>query len=263
MPEGPEVKLFTSNVKKHFLSKKIVDAKVLSGRYTKKPIENLNLLINKKITDVCCKGKFIWFDIENIIVFNTLGMTGAWSKNKNKHTRILMTFDDGSELCFNDMRNFGTFQIKSPEELTKKLKSLGPDMLSAPPDNFVEILRKYNNKNICDAIMKQNIISGVGNYIKAESLWYSCINPLAYIKDLTDDNLMLLDKAIRFVMLKSYGSLGASIRDYYTFDDQEGSATTGFVVYGRDKDFNGNKVEKITTLDKRTTHYSPLRQTIK
>ena len=45
MPEGPEVKLFTSNVKKHFLSKKIVDAKVLSGRYTKKPIENLNLLI--------------------------------------------------------------------------------------------------------------------------------------------------------------------------------------------------------------------------
>jgi formamidopyrimidine-DNA glycosylase len=110
--------------------------------------------------------------------------------------------------------------------------------------------------------MNQKVISGVGNYIKAESLWYSRINPNALIKDLTDSNLELLDKAIRFVMLKSYGSLGASIKDYYTFDDQEGSATTGFVVYGRKVDYNGNKVEKLTTLDKRTTHYSPIRQTI-
>ena len=189
-------------------------------------------------------------------------MTGAWTKNKNTHTRILFKFDDGSELCFNDMRNFGTFQIKNQDDLDKKLKSIGPDMLSAPPNNFVEILRKHNKKNICVALMNQKVISGVGNYIKAESLWYSRINPNATIKDLTDNNLQLLDKAIRFVMLKSYGSLGASIKDYYTFDEQEGSATTGFVVYGRKTDYNGNKVEKLTTLDKRTTHYSPARQTI-
>ena len=262
MPEGPEVKLFTDNVRKHFVFKKIKEVKVLSGRYTKKPIENLHFLFNKTLTDVCCKGKFIWFHVEDTVVFNTLGMTGAWTKNKNTHTRILFEFDDGSELCFNDMRNFGTFQIKTKDDLAKKLKSIGPDMLSEPPDNFVEILRKHNNKNICVVLMNQKVISGVGNYIKAESLWYSRINPNAMIKDLTDNNLELLGKAIRFVMLKSYGSLGASIKDYYTFDEQEGSATTGFVVYGRKTDYNGNKVEKITTLDKRTTHYSPLRQTI-
>ena len=262
MPEGPEVRLFTDSVKKHFALKKIKKVKAISGRYTKKPIDNLHLLFNKDLTDVSCKGKFIWLHVEDVVVFNTLGMTGAWSKNKNTHTRILFEFDDGSELYFNDMRNFGTFQVKTEDDLSKKLKSIGPDMLSSPPSNFIEILRKHNNKNICVALMNQKVISGVGNYIKAESLWYSYINPNALIKDLTDSNLKLLDKAIRFVMLKSYGSLGASIKDYYTFDDQEGSATTGFVVYGRKTDYNGNKVEKLTTLDKRTTHYSPVRQII-
>ena len=190
-------------------------------------------------------------------------MTGSWGKDRNKHTRIVLTFDNNKELCFSDIRNFGTFQIKSINDLNKKLKSLGPDMLSNPPDNFIEILRKYNHKNICEVLMNQKVVSGIGNYIKAESLWYSRINPHATIKDLTDNNLEILGKAIFFVSNKSYKSLGASIRDYYTFDNEQGNATSSFVVYGKDKDYNGYNVIKETTLDKRTTHWVPERQTIK
>ena len=240
----------------------IKSVKVLSGRYLKKPIKNLNILVDKEIQSFDCKGKFIWIDLDDVIIFNTLGMTGNWSREKSKHSRVEFTFYENDTLYFNDIRNFGTFQVKTRSDLEKKLKSIGPDMLSDPPDDFIPRLRKYNHKNICEVIMNQKVISGVGNYIKAESLWYSRINPHASIKDLTDKNLETLDKAIRFVINKSYEEQGASIQSYYTFEGESGSATQGFVVYGKDKDYNGHQVIKETTLDKRTTHWVKNRQVL-
>jgi formamidopyrimidine-DNA glycosylase len=262
MPEGPEVKQFVDNLNHNFRYYMIKSVNILSGRYTKKPINNINLLVGKEIKSFNCKGKFIWLDLDDVIVFNTLGMTGNWSRKKSKHSRIEFNFYENDTLYFNDIRNFGTFQVKTRSDLEKKLKSIGPDMLSNPPDNFVSLMRKKNNKNICEVLMNQKVISGVGNYIKAESLWYSRINPHAMIKDLTDENLDILDKAIRFVINKSYDEQGASIQSYYTFDGDNGNAAQGFVVYGRQKDYNGHKVIKEETLDKRTTHWVKERQTI-
>ncbi len=262
MPEGPEVKLFVDNLNHNFRYFQIKSVNVLSGRYTKKPITKLDKLIGKEIKSFNCKGKFIWIDLDDTIVFNTLGMTGSWSREKSKYSRIEFQFYENDTLYFNDIRNFGTFQVKNRDDLKKKLKSIGPDMLSNPPNNFIFRLRKYNHKNVCDVLMNQKVISGVGNYIKAESLWYSRINPHAFIKDLTDKNLETLDKAIRFVINKSYDEQGATIQSYYTFDGDSGSATQGFTVYGRSKDCNGHNVIKETTLDKRTTHWVKERQII-
>jgi len=262
LPEGPEVKLFVDNLNHNFRYYMIKSVNVLSGRYTKKPINNINLLPEKEIESFNCKGKFIWIDLDDVIIFNTLGMTGSWSREKSKHSRIEFNFYENDTLYFNDIRNFGTFHVKTRSELEKKLKSIGPDMLSNPPDNFVDRLRKYNHKNICDVLMNQKVISGVGNYIKAESLWYSRINPHVLVKDLTDENLIILDKAIKFVINKSYDEQGASIQSYYTFDGDSGNATQGFAVYGRKKDYNGHTVIKEETPDKRTTHWVKERQTI-
>ena len=262
MPEGPEVKLFTDRLTREFLNKKVLKIEVLSGRYIRKPIENISSINNKIFKGVNCKGKFIWFEFEDIIVFNTLGMTGSWSRRKTDYSRIGIYFNDGDKLYFNDIRNFGTFQLKTSSDLERKLKSIGPDMLSNPPNDFISRLRKYNHKNICEVLMNQKVISGVGNYIKAESLWYSRINPHVLVKDLSDENLITLNKAILFVINKSYNEQGATIKSYYTFDGQEGNAVQGFVVYGKRKDYNGHNVIKETTPDKRTTHWVKERQIV-
>ena len=262
MPEGPEVKLFVENLNQNFRYYQIKSIEVLSGRYIKKPIKDLRLLNNKEILSFNCKGKFIWFDLDDIVVFNTLGMTGSWSRQKTYHSRIAINFYENDTLYFNDIRNFGTFQIKSKEDLYKKLKSIGPDMLSSPPStkDFIALLRKRNQKDICSVLMNQKIISGVGNYVKAESLWYSKINPYAVISSLTDENLETLRKAILFVINKSYDEEGASIKDYYTLYNEQGNSADGFVVYGKTLDYNGHKVIKEQTLDKRTTHWVKERQ---
>tara|TARA_B000000557_G_C20805415_1_gene457472 strand:+ start:893 stop:1882 length:990 start_codon:yes stop_codon:yes gene_type:complete len=260
MPEGPEVKLFVEKLNQNYRYYMIKSVNVLSGRYTKKPIPRLSTLLGKEIKVFDCKGKFIWIDLDDVIVFNTLGMTGSWSREKSKHSRIEFNFYENDTLYFNDIRNFGTFQVKNRDDLNKKLKSIGPDMLSNPPLDFVKILRKYNNKNICEVLMNQKIISGIGNYIKSESLWHSKINPFAPVRFLTDENLKELEKSIIYVINKSYNSSGATIKSYYNFDGESGSASNFFEVYGKKFDKFGMKVKKEQTPDKRNTHWVKNRQ---
>jgi len=263
MPEGPEVKLFVDKLNLNYKNKVIKEVNVLSGRYLKKEIEGLDLLKDQTVDSFSCKGKFIYFNLNSdLVIFNTLGMTGSWSPRKSKHSRLEILFKSGEELYFNDIRNFGTFNIKNSKELGKKLQSLGPDMLSSPPDNFITILRKHDNKNICKVLMDQSIISGVGNYIKAESLWLSNINPHAFVKSLTDKNLVTLKNAIYLIMQTSYKNNGATIQSYYSFDGQKGTQSERFYVYGRKIDHYNNSVLKEETPDKRKTHWSPEKQLI-
>lgn len=261
MPEGPEVKLFVDKLK-NYENKKIKNIQILSGRFIKKPID-FSYFIGKSFKKISCKGKFIWFECEEKVIFNTLGMTGSWGNTLNNHSRICIEYLSGEKIYFNDIRNFGTLHIKSNHELLKKLNSIGYDMLSKPPDilTFVRSFRKNNNKNICVALMNQNIVSGIGNYIKAESLWLSRIYPFALIKDLTDKNLEILYYSVLFVINESYKSQGATLKTYYTFDNESGTYTDKLYVYGRKTDWHGLPVIKKETPDKRTTHFTE-RQTI-
>ena len=114
MPEGPEVKT-TVDFLKQFENKILTNFDVLSGRYIKKAIHNLDnpawqppIMIEK----IECKGKFIYFCLSNsVYFFNTLGMTGSWSNEPTKHSRVKFTFQGGEKLYFNDIRNFGTLKI--------------------------------------------------------------------------------------------------------------------------------------------------------
>lgn len=263
MPEGPEVKLFVDKLNINYINQTVKKTNILSGRFLKKNLD-ISIIENKKVLSISCKGKFIWFDFGDIVLFNTLGMTGSWGKSKTKHSRIEFVFADDSYLYFNDMRSFGTLSVSDHSSLKKKLRSIGPDMLSDPPDesNFIKIMRKHNGKNICKTLMSQNVVSGIGNYIKAESLWLSCINPFAQISSLTDTNLAKLYYAVLFTIRSSYASQGATLKTYYTFDNEKGTYGDYLYVYGKKLDYNGYKVEKSETPDKRTTHYVKERQTI-
>ena len=258
MPEGVEVALFGEKLNKNIKGKVLKNINVLSGRYTKNKIENFNYFLSEKpliVEEVKTKGKFIyWLTNKDLVFFNTLGMTGSWSTTPRKHARIEFNFEEKS-LYYNDIRNFGTFSIKNKEDLSRKLDSLGPDMLFSEKINFVGIMRKHNKKNICKVLMSQNIISGIGNYIKAESLWLSRVNPHSKVEEIPDFLLLNLEKCIRHVMKKSYKMQGASIQSYYNFDNQEGKATNFFNVYGKKTDSLGNLIIKEQTADKRSTYW--------
>lgn len=189
----------------------------------------------------------------------TYGMSGQWTLEKTKHSAFEIVFSPKSEkLFFNDPRHFGTLKfVKGPEALSKKLASLGPDMLSNLPtaQEFTERLDRRADKTVVEALMDQSVVSGVGNYVKCESLFFAEISPHRVVDTLTARERERLRQQIMAVMQASYATNGATFSTYQNPDGSKGNASSRFVVYGNKTDPIGNPVIREETKDGRTTHW--------
>jgi len=264
MPEGPEVKRIAEGLARVVSGKTIVSIEILSGRYTKKiptGYEEFKANLPIRIVGAGCHGKFIYCICENEnFLWSTLGMTGSWNPAPMKHARFKMVFHDGSEVYFNDQRNFGTLKfVEGKHAMIKKLKSLGPDMLAedVSDQQFRSSLQRKPKWGLAKAIMDQSVIAGVGNYIKSDALWLSRLSPKRVVNDLTDEELSELNRCIKLIIRESYESGGATIRSYSGFDGEEGEYARRFLVYNQSQDPDGNDVIREETSDGRTTHWVP------
>jgi formamidopyrimidine-DNA glycosylase len=296
MPEIVEVALMADAIREIISGKKLQSVTILGGRYLKNGIDNLDQLsenLPMGVMSVNVKGKFCWIKLENDwYIAITFGMSGAiyyepteevlddYSETNGKkvsrqdymkHFHIKFETTNGQCFYYGDMRRFGTITISDDRRpLDKKLSELGPDMLTGQPitdQQFVDIFRqtKFNKKNICKVLMEQKAISGVGNYLKAETLYCCHINPWALVSDLDDETLINLHHAIRRIALQAYHGHGATLYTYSGTRREKGTFQDMLKVYGKDVDPLGNKVITIpedVSPDRRTTHYVPSQQTI-
>ena len=115
-------------------------------------------------------------------------------------------------------------------------------------DIFKKNMKKKINENkpISQILMDQKHVSGVGNYIKSESLYISKISPHRKLKDINEDELKSLFNAIKKVIVSSYKSQGMSLRDYKDFEDKPGEYQFKLVVYGRKFDNLGDIKNKFS-----------------
>lgn len=281
MPEGPEVAIITdglnSLLKNKYIHQFILDEK---GRYGKKAPDNFidfSSSLPLKITSIKCKGKFIYWEFDNgMYMYNTLGMSGVWSKKKERNPVLeiiyssrqkpiqdttKLTTNQFQSIYFMDQRHFATIKfVTTKKELETKLKTIGPDMLNDPDmsyDKFANIIKKQKSKNITTVLMNQKVISGVGNYLKSESLYHARISPHRTCDSLTDEELKTLYQAIRVKIVGSFNEGGVSKRHYKDIDDKQGQFTFKLEVYGLKKDKNGHKIKHELTLDKRFTYWVP------
>ena len=174
MPEGPEVRRMTKDLAASVSEKTLESIQVVSGRYTKKPLEGLvelNAELPTRIIGAGCHGKFMYMlTASGYNIWNTLGMSGRWTKRETKHSRICLTFSNKEKIYFDDVRNFGTLKIVYGKHmLLEKLKKLGPDLMAEDidADFFVCRIREHNEKPITKVLMNQAVFAGIGNYVKA------------------------------------------------------------------------------------------------
>lgn len=248
-------------MRNNLLGERIVNAQILSGRYSKQEPEGWRDLKFPVIVDnVNCKGKFIYISLsDDSHIFNTLGMTGSWSASKMKHSRVCFYLDDGREIYFNDIRNFGTLKFgQKNKDLEQKLGSLGPDMLSEDVSNdlFYHRLIK-NNRSLAEALMDQSTICGVGNYLKSECLYFSGLSPHRMTHELTKEETDNLNHIIKTVIRSSYKTGGATIYTFSGFEGQRGDYSRRFAIYNHTTDPEGREVKRETTRDGRTTFWIP------
>ncbi len=279
MPEGPEVTIVAEGLDEILQGKYITSFEVTdTGRYRNKAPDNsipfgesLPLLVEK----VENKGKLIYFTFsskkDKLYMINTLGMSGVWKKKKEKHTCFFLEYTSSlmeerrEKIYFVDQRHFGTIKfLTTKQDLEKKLKELGPDMLNDPEMNykiFKERLLKYKHWNIVKVLMCQKIISGIGNYLKSESLYHARLSPFLKVEDLTEQQFYNLYQSIRLKIVSSYNQGGVSVKNFVDLDDKKGQYHFTFQVYCEKYDKKGNKVEKVVLGDNRSTYYVPILQT--
>jgi formamidopyrimidine-DNA glycosylase len=262
MPESAEVRLTVDYLNSFFKGNIIKEWIFCGGKFTDNyPIgyEEFDAYLPLKVEEVCCKGKFIYFILTNdnskkFYIMHSLMMTGRWQKNHDEYCKWFVELDNDNTIWFRDPRSFATLIFtNNKEELDTKLDSLGMDILS---DNFklplfLDLAKKHSNKNICSFLMDQSIISGCGNYIKAETLYQSNISPLRKIGDLSEDEINILFQSLYIIPRISYNYKGLSLKDYTDENGNKGYYESKIKIYGK------KFAKRTKTPDGRTTYWDP------
>jgi len=223
MPEGPEVRKYAdaldavlTNKTLTFLTARTVNAKAWLK-------ENASRLEGLRVTRVFSRGKHLVGLIENHFYFHAhLMMWGRWQTfvpepplEIDRRERARIVVDGGAAILYSaPIFNIGE---GDPFKQIEHLGALGPDVL--PYDNrfdeteFVRRLsaRKNRKTSIGAALLNQEIVAGLGNYLRAEVLFACRIDPWKTIGQLNQRELDCLIRAIPKLSRRSYIS-GATAR---------------------------------------------------
>jgi len=266
MPEGPECRSTIDYLNKALQGKVITDWVFCGGKYPDKPPEGFqefNDALPLTFTAVSCKGKFIYFTMTNpedgkeYYILHSLMLTGRWLKKHDKYAKWFVETDDGKTLWFTDSRSFATLKFTTDKGvLDEKLEKLGPDIMRREFTlaKFEELVAKYSNRNITSFVMDQDIISGCGNYIKAEVLYYSNISPLRKMSTLSQREIELLYEGLRIIPRLSYNNWGMTIKSAVDEDMECHYGVNEFKLYGQ------KYAKRTKTADGRTTYWDPKKQ---
>lgn len=215
---------------------------------------NLPMLVE----NVKCKGKLIYFSLFNedgyFYIIHSLKTTDRWQSYEDKYCIWFIETDDGEILWFRSLKYSGTFEFTNKESvLLSTLNKLGPDILTHDFSlKAWETMREKNkNKNITSFLINQNIISGIGNYIKDEALYYAKISPYRKVKTLSEAEASNLYEGIRIISRISYNKNGLSGTDI----------ETDIETYNKELQiYNQPHAKKTKSLDGIITYWDPYRQ---
>lgn len=244
MPELPEVEV----VKRELEVRLPAQEQIMSIEFSKfnlrspLPRAHQKHFINQRIVSVSRRSKYLLFYFSTGDGFlSHLGMTGNWrfeapGQGVRKHDHIKIGFEN-CDLIYNDPRRFGFFELMKKNETHSLLKKLGPEPLS---DNFHEptFLENLRTKSspIKNVIMNAEVVVGVGNIYACESLFRAGISPMKKANRLSSQEVQILRREMRQVLLEAIALGGSSIDDYRQVSGKSGDFQKSFFVYGRESE---------------------------
>ncbi|OIJ12387.1 DNA-formamidopyrimidine glycosylase [Anaerobacillus alkalilacustris] len=270
MPELPEVETVKRTLQKLVIGKTIKDITVHWGKIIKRPddvAQFRHLLIGQTIINVERRAKFLKLIFNDYVVVSHLRMEGRYGLYKvgepiTKHTHVIFSFTDGTELRYQDVRKFGTMHlfIKGEEECQLPLVQLGIE----PFDNLftpkkLKELFEGTNRKVKVTLLDQTKLVGLGNIYVDEALFRSGIYPERIGKELTQKELKKLYQEIKATLQEAINMGGSSVKSYVNGQGEMGMFQQTLFVYGRKGEpckRCGTEIEK-TVVGGRGTHFCP------
>ena len=205
MPELPEVEMARRYLQATALHQTIQAAEVKDERILAKVSarEVEEALAGKEFHSASRHGKRLFLKLhDSLWLALHLGLTGSLlylesGAEEPRHTRLLIAFENGRRLAFDDPRIFGEVGLaKSPAAFLVERK-IGPDALLLERDGFIKIMSGRNGL-IKPALLNQNLVAGLGNLYADEALFQAGICPKT--RGLTIEQLIALYLSIQEVL---------------------------------------------------------------
>lgn len=275
MPELPEVETVRKGLEKLVVGKKIEKVTVLWPRIIERPeAESFRAkLLGQTIEKMERRGKFLIFKLTNYDLISHLRMEGKYEVNQSadpvvKHTHVIFSFTDGSDLRYLDVRKFGRMVLvdKDQGEKYKGILTLGPEPIPTQfkLPAFQKGLKKHH-KAIKPLLLDQKLVTGLGNIYVDEALWEASIHPEQPADTLKPKEVEVLYYAIIDVLARAVEAGGTTIRTYLNALGEAGKFQISLHAYGQtDKPCErcGTPIKKIKVAQ-RGTHFCPKCQKVK
>jgi endonuclease VIII len=157
------------------------------------------LLVGDRVESVEARAKHLLIRFASGKVLHThMRMTGAWHvyptgerwRRPGWQARVVLETGDHTAVCY----NAPVVELLAPggEEAHPALAGLGPDIL-VPPVDLVEVRRRagllHPDTEIGDLLLDQQVVSGIGNIWRCETLFVARVHPRQPSRSLPDGAL--------------------------------------------------------------------------
>ncbi len=221
-------------------------------------------LTGQQVESVDRRGKYLIFLLRSGLAWVVhLRMTGALLHRAEEcegeaFIRARFRLDDGTWLCFRDVRKFGMmWLVDDAEEVVGKL---GPEPLGNgfSPESLASAFAR-RAAPVKAVLLDQAAIAGIGNIYADESLFESGIHPTRPASSLSADELGRLRNAIVSTLTRAVGDRGSSFDSYVDAKGEKGSHHLNVRIFrrtGQPCPTCGQAVQRIR-LGGRSTHFCP------
>jgi len=232
VPELPEVETVVRGLQNTIVGETIVDLEVPweKALVADDPYESI---VGKAITGVRRRAKYIVIELDHGALLVHLRMTGKLTPVfPEKHVTVILNFESGSSLYFQDTRKFGRMEyVHNPDDT---LDHLGPEPLSVEftVDAFYDMLRG-KKRQIKPLLLDQTFLAGLGNIYVDEALFQAGIQPLSIASVIPKARVDSLHSAIQSILSASIKAQGTTVLNFSHGDNQSGTYQAALQVYGR------------------------------
>ena len=268
MPELPEVETVRRGLEKLILGKKISNIDIHYPKMIKTDLDEFQKeMFGQVIQSMGRRGKYLLFYLTDKVLISHLRMEGKYfyypdQVPERKHAHVLIHFEDGGTLVYEDVRKFGTMELLAPELLDAYFvsKKLGPE--PTEQDFDLEIFRgalKKSKKPIKSHLLDQTLVAGLGNIYVDEVLWRAKVHPASPSQSLTRAEATAIHEQTIEVLGQAVEKGGSTIRTYTNAFGEDGTMQDFHQVYdkaGQACSRCGSIIEKIQ-LGGRGTHFCP------
>jgi formamidopyrimidine-DNA glycosylase len=257
VPELPEVETIKNDLAEVLVGEQITDVTVRLPKIVKSNPRTFRRDVKgQHIGSLARRGKLLIVELEGSdrYILIHLKMTGQLIYRRGAHviagghsqgimpidnlpnaySHVIFSLADGSQLFFNDLRQFGYIKVVNAQEKEDELSVYGVEPLA---EVFTaDLLRERLAKRkvaVKSVLLDQSVIAGLGNIYVDEACFYAGVRPTRRADRLTRAEIDKLHTGIQQVIRLAIKHRGTTFNNYRDAHGRTGNFVRRLNVYGR------------------------------